>query len=163
LTLDFPNGGKYDALIAGWVRYWNEVLTPTEPLDPNFMKALIATESGFDPIVLADKKNQNSARGLTQITNATRKILTDENGEIKDHYITATRNDLNDPTVNICAGVRWLFHKRALLSIKLGRQATWLESVAKYKGTAKVSKTRAKTLVNRFEERYETLRKCEKK
>lgn len=155
-------GSKYDDLIAGWVQYWNDVLKPTEPLDPNFVKALIATESGFDPNILADKKNKDSARGLMQITNDTREILGDDDGEIKDHYITATRSDLNDPSVNICAGVRWLFQKRELLSRKLGHQATWIETVGKYKGTAKTTKERAKSLVGRFEEKYEVLKNVEK-
>ncbi|MBI4404304.1 MAG: hypothetical protein HY537_09100 [Deltaproteobacteria bacterium] len=42
-------GSKYDDLIAGWVQYWNEVLKPDVPLDSNLVKALIATESSFDP------------------------------------------------------------------------------------------------------------------
>ncbi len=106
LSLKFPNGSKFDDLIAGWTQYWNEVLQPAEPLDPNFVKALIATESGFNPNLLANKKNQKSARGLMQILDATRKILDDGTGEIKDHYITATRSDLNEPSINICAGIR---------------------------------------------------------
>jgi len=43
--------------------------------EKDFVKALIASESGFDPKILANKKNKNSARGLMQITNQTRKIL----------------------------------------------------------------------------------------
>ena len=68
-------GSKYDDLIAGWVQYWNELLKPDVPLDPNLIKALIASESSFDPKKLADPKNSNSARSLTQITNDTRKLL----------------------------------------------------------------------------------------
>jgi len=147
LTLGFSNGARYDAQIAGWTQYWNDVLKPSDPLDPNFVKALIATESGFDPDVLADKKNQNSARGLMQITNSTREILGDDGGEIKDHCIATTRSDLNDPDVNICAGVRWLFHKRGLLSSKIGRQATWLETVHHYKGTSKTTKNRENEII----------------
>jgi hypothetical protein len=29
-------------------KYWNEVLKPETPLDPNLVKALIATESAFE-------------------------------------------------------------------------------------------------------------------
>ena len=164
LPLGFgAKGSEYDDLIAGWVQYWNEVLKPTEPLDPNFVKALIATESGFDPNVLADKKNKNSARGLMQVTNDAREILGDDDGEIKDHYISVTRDDLNDPSVNVCAGTRWLFQKKELLSHKLGRQATWIETVGKYKGTAKTTKERAKSLVDKFKKIYEDLQKCGKK
>lgn len=131
------NGNKYDELIAGWVQYWNEVLQPDAPLDPSLVKALIASESGFNPRMLANKNNQNSARGLSQIRNDTRKILGDEKGELKDHYLTITREELNDPNVNICSGVRWLFWKRERASAKLGRTTTWEEGVAEYKGVLK--------------------------
>ncbi len=58
LELNFKkNGSKFDDLIAGWTKYWNDVLSPTELLDPNLVKALIASESSFDPNILADKKN----------------------------------------------------------------------------------------------------------
>jgi hypothetical protein len=98
-----------------------------------------------------------------QITNDTRKILGDEKGELKDRFLTVTKEELNDPNVNICAGVRWLFHKRKLLSSKLGRQATWMETVSNYKGTAKTTKERAKSIMDKFNERYEALQKCEGK
>jgi hypothetical protein len=62
LPLKFANGVKYDDFIAGWTQYWNKVLKPDTPLDPNLVKALIASESGFDPGKLANKKNSNSAR-----------------------------------------------------------------------------------------------------
>lgn len=45
--LGFPDGNKYDLLIAGWTKFWNEIFKPSEPLTPDFVKALIATESGF--------------------------------------------------------------------------------------------------------------------
>ena len=116
LSLRFRNGAKYDDFIAGWVHYWNDVIGDKNPLGPNMVKALIASESGFRPRLLADKKNANSARGLTQILNETRMILGDELGELKDHYVSVKREELNDPNVNICAGVRWLFQKRILAS-----------------------------------------------
>ena len=47
---------------------------------------------------MLNKKNLNSARGLMQITNKTRKILGNENGELKDYFLTLTREDLNDPS-----------------------------------------------------------------
>ena len=162
LALGFKNGGKYDDLIAGWTQYWNDILKSSDPLDPNLVKALIATESRFIPNLLADKKKQNSARGLMQITNGTRKILDDPKGEIKDHYITATREELNDPSVNICAGIRWLFRKRAWASNDLGHEASWEEAIAAYKGTSVVTEERAKELMNRFREKYEALKKCKK-
>jgi len=60
-----------------------------------------------------------------QITNDTRKILGNAKGEVKDHLIIVTRDELNDPNTNIGAGIRWLFHKRALATHDFGRPATW--------------------------------------
>jgi hypothetical protein len=37
------------------------------------------------------------------------------------------------PNINICAGTRWLFHKKKLASVKLKREATWIETAAEYK------------------------------
>jgi hypothetical protein len=154
------NGSKYDDLIAGWTQYWNEVLTPSVPLDVNTVKALIATESGFDPKILADKKNSNSARGLMQINNQARKILADEKGELKEYYVTATKEQLNDPSINICAGIRWLFRKHEIASILLKRPATWEESIAEFKGVRTTTKARALVLMKKFNQELETLNKC---
>jgi hypothetical protein len=155
-------GNSFDPLIAGWVQYWNEVLSPPTALDPNLVKALIASESSFKPKKLADSKKLNSARGLLQITNATRKILGDGKGELKDHFVTVSRDELNDPNVNICAGVRWLFQKQKLASGKLGHAATWLETLEEYKGNSKATKSRAEEIMGIFTKHYETLKKCKK-
>lgn len=94
LGLEFGDeGSKYDDLIAGWTKYWNDVLKPDVLLDPNIVKALIATESRFIPNILANKNDQDSARGLMQITNSTRKNLGNEKGELKDHFLTLTREE----------------------------------------------------------------------
>ena len=156
-------GTKFDELIAGWAQYWNEVLKPDQPLDPNLVKALIASESGFDPKQLANKKNSNSARGLMQVTNETRKILDGYHGDLRDHLITATKTGLNDPSVNICAGIRWLFEKRRQASVHLKRPATWIEAVWEYKGV-KLAKTKKKAEKIRsiFNEFYEEFKKCKK-
>ncbi|MBI4040944.1 MAG: hypothetical protein HY390_03635 [Deltaproteobacteria bacterium] len=63
-NLGFSKGNDYDLLIAGWTQYWNEILKSEIPLGKNLVKALIASESGFDPKILANKKDSNSARGL---------------------------------------------------------------------------------------------------
>jgi soluble lytic murein transglycosylase-like protein len=134
-------------------------------LDSNLFKALVASESGFKPNALANRKNPKSARGLTQITDETRKILADERGELRDHYLTATRAQMNDPNVNICAGVRWLFHKRHLASSKLGRAASWEEAVAEYKSIREDLEggdARAHELMDRFDKHLRAYRKCGK-
>lgn len=153
-------GNRYDSLIAGWTKYWNDVLQPPSPLDPNLVKALIATESGFKSDVLADKRNKNSARGLMQITNDTRRILGDERGELKDHFLTLSREDLNDPSNNICAGIRWLFRKHEIASSRLQRTATWEEAVAEFKGIRTATKARATELMTQFNKKLENLKKC---
>lgn len=160
LALNFENGSKYDDLIAGWTQYWNEVLNPKIPLTPNIVKALIASESGFDPNVLAKKSNPNSARGLMQVTNASRKALGDEKGEIKDHYITLTRDQLNDPSNNICAGIRWLFQKQKLASGHLGHNADWIETIKDYKGIRNKSDKESLRFINVLNKYQERLKKC---
>ena len=162
LAMKFKDGNKYDDLIAGWTQYWNDVIKPQSPLDPNLIKALIASESGFHAKKLADQKRPNSARGLMQITNSARRILNDEGGEILDHYITATRTELDDPSINICAGIRWLFQKKAIVAKKLKREATWQEVICEYKGLTRANKDRAAELMKRFSELYEDYSKCGK-
>jgi len=161
IDLGFKNrGDQYDDLIAGWTKYWNDVLKPETPLTPDIIKALIASESGFDPKILANTQDKNSARGLMQITNDTRKILGNEKGELKDHYLTLTREDVDDPSNNICAGIRWLFRKQEIASSRLKRTATWEEAVAEFKGARTATKARASVLMKRFNEKLEDLRKC---
>ena len=60
-------------------------------------------------------------------------ILGDDKGELKDHLVKVTDDDLLDPDSNICAGIRWLFRKKDTASSRLGRQATWEEGVEDYK------------------------------
>jgi len=161
--LDFGEAGRqFDNLIAGWTQYWNETLKPESPLDPNLIKALIASESRFEPHLLAQKKDPNSARGLMQITNKTRKILANEKGELKNHYLTATREELNEPSVNICAGIRWLFRKREIASERLKRIASWEEAVFEFKGIRLASpaqQDKIRKIFNGFLDKYQ---KCEK-
>jgi len=92
----------------------NEVLHPEELLDPNLIKALIATESSFNHKAVAnEKKPKIIARGLLQVREDSRQILADQKGELKKHFIIVpSGEDLYDPNINICAGIRWLFHKK---------------------------------------------------
>jgi hypothetical protein len=131
-------------------------------LEPNIVKALIASESRFIPTLLANKKNSNSARGLMQITNESRKILGDEKSEIHDHYLTVTKADLNDPNINICAGIRWLFQKQKLASSFLNSEATWEEAVLNYKSVLKKKDTAKDKIKIKgiFDKLLERLNKC---
>ncbi len=157
-ALGYPNGNDFDDLIRGWTKYWNDIFQSKDPLDPNLVKALIASESGFNPKADNHLKGSKQARGLMQVTEGTRKILQDEEGELDEHYITATTAETCDPNINISMGVRWLFHKRELLSKRLKRGASWEEAVSGFKATRGKGK-RGKTLISRFEKLYERLRK----
>jgi hypothetical protein len=165
MRLGFKNGDQCDDLIRGWVRYWNEVLNPEDPLDPNLVKALIASESGFNPNSGKSRKARNAARGLVQLNSQAVKALGNEKGEIKDHYVTISGNDRYDPNLSICAGVRWLFQKRVLASHRLGRQASWDESVEEYKSVLKdrlAGKKINPKVMGVFRGFFERLQKCKK-
>ena len=54
--------------------------------------------------------------------------------KVKDHLVDVHGEDLMEPTVNICVGIRWLFHKRKLAEAKLGGDVSWDETVIFYKG-----------------------------
>jgi hypothetical protein len=160
---------EFDDLIAGWTQYWNEVFKSDPPLDPNLVKALVKSESTFNPLSLADPKNPASARGLTQITDDTRIILGNRKGELKDYHLDLTREDLNDPSNNICTGIRWLYYKRERASAKLGKQASWEEGVAEYKSLTRKLKAktksirdRAQELFDRFKRYYKQYKSCKK-
>ncbi|HLB59808.1 MAG TPA: transglycosylase SLT domain-containing protein [Bdellovibrionota bacterium] len=127
------NGNSYDSLIRGWTKYWNEVLKPKIPLDPNLVKALIASESSFNPNSNKLASKGNKARGLMQVTDQTIKMLKNEKGELKDHLIDLDQKDMYAPSPNISAGIRWLFRKKETASARLKREATWEEAVAEYK------------------------------
>ncbi len=124
-------GTKYDSLIGGWTQYWNALLQPKSPLDPNIIKALIASESSFN--ASEGKERKSSARGLMQLMPVTRKALNGFRGELREHIFEFQDSDIFDPSLNIAAGVRWLFRKQELASRRLGREANWEEAVEEYK------------------------------
>lgn len=134
-NLDFKyRGNRYDILIAGWTKYWNDVLNPDKSLDVNLVKALIATESSFnnEAKIRAGKK-AGYARGLMQVTDWALEIMKDEKGELRDHLVSLDQNDMTDAELNIAAGIRWLYRKRETASAKLKRKASWIEAAADYK------------------------------
>jgi len=156
------NGNQYDSLIGGWTQYWNDVLKPSETLDPNLVKALISTESDFNSTAKILASKGNWARGLTQLTDQTLKILKDEKGDLKNFLINLDQGDATDPNLNIAAGIRWLFHKKDLLEKKQKKSATWIDAVMEYKGyTRDLQKRDASAIVQRdkFLERLAALSK----
>jgi len=132
-TLGYPHGNEFDDLIGGWTEFWNDIFNPKDPLDPNLVKALIASESSFNINANANS-NIGKAQGLIQVTEQTRKILGDKKGELKDFLITLSKKEIFDPNLNLCAGIRWLFHKKILVSHRLKKEATWMGAIAEYKG-----------------------------
>lgn len=154
--LKYDNGNDFDPLIRGWVRYWNEVLKPKEPLDPDIVKALIATESGFNPNSWNKRKGPRAAYGLMQVLKPTISYLKEESNELKDHFITLDQNDLNDPNLNICAGVRWLFRKKEIAEARLKRPVSWWEAICVYKGY-KITDKNQRGMKN-FDEKFKELK-----
>ena len=137
-NLGFKEGNKCDSFIRGWTKYWNDVFEATVPLDPNLVKALIGSESGFTTnLKLQNAGVAGKARGLIQLTDQAIKTLSVPNNEIKDHYVKISLQDTEDPNRSIAAGIRWLFHKKRLASSKLGREVTWEEAIAEYKAYSK--------------------------
>ncbi len=132
----------YNNLISGWTAYWNDQFKIDPPLNPNFVKILIATESGFNP--KATNPNNPSkigtARGLMQITVDTQKRLSGKDKELKNHFVVLTNEDIYDPNKNIYAGVRWLFRKRETARARLKYEPTWEDVLMEFKGRLK-SKT----------------------
>lgn len=125
---------RFDHFIRGWTKYWNDVFKSDEPLDPDLVKALIATESDFrlrPPSPNAG--GAGKAHGLIQLTDQTIKALGDPRGELLNHLVKISTEDTFDPNLSIGAAVRWLFRKRDLASRRLKRQATWREAIAEYK------------------------------
>lgn len=130
----FPTGNDFDLPILVWTKYWNDIFGPAVSLEANIVKALLGSESTFGRNVDNVRIGKgNFARGPFQITDATRKILANEKGEIKEHYLTLTAKDVKDPVISAAACVRWLFQKKKLASSYLKREATWEEAVADYK------------------------------
>lgn len=132
----------YNDLIAGWTAYWNDQFKISPPLSPNFVKVLIATESGFNPKAINPRNSTKigAARGLMQITVDTQNRLSGKNKELKDYFVILTNEEIYDPNKNICAGVRWLFRKRETAKARLKHEPDWEDVLMEFKGRLK-SKT----------------------
>jgi len=114
LLVSLEKQNQYDDLISGWTVYWNDVFQLKNPLHPNYVKALIATESTFNSEAKAQNpKPTGLARGLMQITEETTRHAKDYKLlEYRDHYIDLEYEDLWNPNKNIAFGIRHLFRKR---------------------------------------------------
>lgn len=157
--LDYKNGNKYDAIIAIWVDYFNgkfPAAAPFSPLDPDVVKALLGSESGFD----VDPPKNKQALGIAQITRETLKVIQDPDGEVKDFIFKNIRQkDLKDPEVGIPMAVRWLFRKRETAMSKLKRPPTVDEIILEYKGMLKSNTKLKKKALENFRSKYDRLKK----
>ncbi len=128
----YSNEAAFDVFIAGWTKYWNEVLSAKEPLESNFVKALIASESGFNPNAWNGKKGKKRARGLMQVTDESVGFLAWRGKDLKDHFVNLKTDDMLDPNLTICAGIRWLFRKREIAESR-SKDVNWPKTVLLYK------------------------------
>ncbi len=128
-------GNRYDLLIAGWVKYWSDIFGYDTNITVDFIKILIKTESTFGKKAMASIKNSNSkAIGLMQITDYTLKLIKEDQKELRNHVFKIKRDNLYDPNINICIGVRWLFRKREIAKYYLKKEPSPLELAEEYKG-----------------------------
>jgi len=132
----YPRGDIFDHLIIGWVKYWVDIYKPKDLLDPNLIKALIWSESSFKEKQVTQTHNNKHgcARGLMQLTDSTREILSDPKEELRNHYIELSEAEVLNPSANICAGIRWIFRKKITANHRLHHTATWQDAIAEYKG-----------------------------
>ncbi len=159
LTESYKEADKYDELIAVWTDYFNKKFNSNPPLDPDTVKALIASESGFR----LDPKENKVAFGIAQITKSTFKILQDPDGEAKDFlFKKISQKDLKDPSIAIPLAVRWLHRKKATAKSKLGREPNHEEIILEYKGMLKSKTDLKKKALENYKERYDKLKTKDK-
>lgn len=155
-NLNFKDGNKYDEEIAIWTDYFNKIFDATPPLDPDVVKALIASESRFE----IDPSGNPVAFGIAQITKKTLKNIQDPNGEVKEFIFKNVRQkDLKNPHIAIPMAIRWLHRKKQTAANSLKRPPNTEELILEYKGLLKSkSNYKAKALKN-FKMNYEKLKK----
>ena len=147
---------KYDDLIAVWTDYFNKKFDAKPLLDPDVVKALMGSESGFRA---NPKENRKIALGVMQITKTTLKLLQNPKGESKQFTFKDIRQkDLKDPAISIPMGVRWLFRKRATAKSKLKRTPTHTELILEYKGLLKSKTEWKRKALESYQKHYKTLK-----
>lgn len=155
--LKYKDGNKYDEIIGIWVDYFNLkfITPPLAPLDPNIIKALIASESDFR----VNPKNPKAV-GIAQITPDTLKTLQNPNGETKDFLFSSVRQkDLKDPEIAIPLAIRWIFRKHQTAANKLKRPPNAEELILEYKGLLKSKSDYQKSALAKFRKHYYDLKK----
>lgn len=150
----YKDADKYDELIAVWTDYFNKALKAEPPLEPDLIKALIASESGFD----AAPKTR-VAFGISQITKETLSALQDSDGEAKEFTFKKIRQkDLKDPSIAIPLAIRWLIRKQKTAANRLGRKPSSEEVILEYKGLLKSTTPYKERALANFRKHYAALR-----
>lgn len=153
--LEYPNADKYDDLLGVWTDYFNKKFPSDSLLDPDVVKALIGSESGFK----LDPTNP-LAIGIAQITKQTFKALQDPKGEVKEFIFRKfALKDLKDPKIAIPMAVRWIFRKKRLALGKLGKEPNAEEIILEYKGLLKSKSEYKNKALKNFRELYALLKK----
>lgn len=151
--VEYKDSDKYDDQIAVWTDYFNKKFNSN--LDPDMIKALIASESGFR----VDPLENTVAIGIAQITKPTHKILQDSKGEVKEFiFKDISQKDLKNPDIAIPMGIRWLYRKKDTAKNKLGREPTHEEIILEYKGWLKSKSDLKKSGLKNYKEHYEKLK-----
>lgn len=157
LLKEYKESDDYDELIAVWSDYFKKKFNTENPIDPDVIKALIASESSFKP---DPKGNRKIARGLTQITKGTHKILQDPKGETKEFIFKNIRQkDLVDPNASIPMAIRWLYRKQQTAASKLKRIPTHEDIILEYKGLLKSNSKYKHDGLEKYRRAYADLKK----
>ena len=152
---EYKDADKYDDIIAVWTDYFNKKFKANPPLDPDVVKALIASESGFR----ADPHENKKAFGITQFIPDTLKIVQDPKGEAKEFIFNKIRQrDLKNPNIAIPMGVRWLFRKRATAMNQLKRAPDHEELILEYKGLLKSTSNYKRAGLKKYRRAYAELK-----
>lgn len=153
---EYKDADIYDDVIAVWTDYFNKKFNADPPLDPDVVKALIASESGFR----VDPPENKKAFGITQIIPSTLKIVQDPEGEAKEFIFNKIRQkDLKDPRIAIPMGVRWLYRKRITAINQLKRAPDHEELILEYKGLLKSDSDYKKSGLKKYRKAYADLKK----
>ncbi len=152
----YKDSDKYDEVMAVWTDYFNRKFNADPPIDPDVVKALIASESSFNP---NPPGNRAIALGIAQVTKKTFKILLDPKGEVKEFIFKDIRQkDLADPNVSIPMAVRWLHRKNETAAGKLKRIPTHEEVILEYKGLLKSSTKLKEIALEIYRRHYDLLK-----
>jgi len=153
---DTKKADAYDEVIAVWTDYFNKKVNADPPLDPDVVKALIASESDFR----LDPRENKIAFGIAQITKETWKVIQDPKGETKEFIFNKIRlKDLKDPNIAIPISVRWLLYKSKRAEAKLGRSPTPEDIILEYKGLLKSKSDYKEKALKKFRTAYGLLKK----